>query len=738
MSIQKETFPVTGMTCAACAASIEKVLQAQKGVISAGVSYANATAQVQYDADAVSPARLTQAVRSIGYDMIATDDKAGRDAAHADASRKQYDTLRKKTVAAIAFSIPLIAIGMFAMHMPYANYITWALATPVVFIFGQHFFVNAFRQAHHRTANMDTLVAVSTGAAYVYSVVNTLFPGLLGHAHHGEVYFEASAVVIAFILLGKLLEERAKSNTSSAIKKLVGLQPNTVTRLLGGRQQTIPIAEVHIGDILLARPGEKVAVDGTVQDGTSYVDESMISGEPVPNEKSAGSNVFAGTINQKGSFSYRADKVGAETLLARIIQAVQEAQGSKAPMQKLADKIAAVFVPIVIGIALLSLCVWLIADRQSGVTNGIHAFVTVLVIACPCALGLATPTAIIAGIGKGAEYGILIKDAATLEVAHKISAVVLDKTGTLTEGKPAVAGWLWAAGVDVSLAGGVLRAMEERSEHPLASAITTYLERKDIEALPITMFAGIPGSGVTAFHDKTLYFAGSSQLLGGMNIVMPGALARQAAEWSQQAYTVVWLATQFSAIGVLAIADVVKSGSADAVSSLQKMGIAVHMLTGDNEQTARAVAAATGIQSIKAGVAPAGKAAFVSDLQKQGQTVAMVGDGINDSQALAQADVSIAMGRGTDIAMDIAGITIISSDLRHIPQTIKLAQLTVRLIRQNLFWAFIYNITGIPIAAGILYPVNGFLLHPMVAGAAMALSSVSVVSNSLRLRRKSL
>ncbi len=719
------------MHCASCVVNVEKTLNAQKGVVSATVNLANSSAQVEYEKDSTSLPEIKKAVQSIGYDII-IEKEAGAPDKIEELNRQYYESLRLRTILAIAFSVPLVVIGMFMMHMPYANYIMWALATPVVLIFGRQFFVGAWKQAKHRSANMDTLVALSTGIAYLFSVFNTLTPQYwTSKGMHAGVYFEASAVVVAFILLGKLLEARAKSNTSAAIKKLMGLQPDTVTRINAhtGAEETVSIKHVAVNDILLVKPGEKIAVDGTVTSGDSYVDESMLTGEPVPVEKTGGSNVFAGTINQKGSFLFRAHKVGADTLLASIIKMVQEAQGSKAPVQKLVDKIAAVFVPIVISIAILSLILWVVFGGDNGLTHGLLAMVTVLVIACPCALGLATPTAIMVGIGKGAENGILIKDAESLETAHKVNTI---KTGTITEGHPEVTAVEWAAGTDPAKLGAVLHGLEALSEHPLANAVTKYYKDKGAAPVPVDSFSSITGGGVTALYEKKIFFAGSEKIIASMSIGIPEKLKQTAANYQQQANTVIWFTDHANALAFVAIADKVKATSANAVRQMQEMGIEVHMLTGDSGQVANAVAKQANITHVKSGVSPAEKAAYIAELQGQGKIVAMVGDGINDSQALAQADVSIAMGKGTDIAMDVAKMTLISSNLEQIPKAITLSRKTVHLIRQNLFWAFFYNVIGIPLAAGVLYPVNGFLLNPMIAGAAMALSSVSVVGNSLR------
>jgi P-type Cu2+ transporter len=752
----KKTFPVLNMSCASCAISTQTILENQPGVLNAAVNFPNASVLVEFDPAITNPPALKTAVQSIGYDLMIDESEDAKEELE-DLQHQQFKTLRNKAIGAVLLSIPTVIIGMFFMHIPYANYIMWALTTPVVLIFGRQFFVAAWGQARHRSANMDTLVALSTGVAYIFSIFNTLFPAYWHNKGlHANVYFEAASVVIAFILLGKLLEDRAKGNTASAIRKLMGLQPKTVMVVHeGGHQMEMPIASVIVGTTLLVRPGEKVAVDGVVNAGSSFVDESMISGEPVPVEKVPGAKVFAGTINQKGSFQFVAERVGGDTVLAQIIRMVQEAQGSKAPVQKLVDKIAGIFVPVVIGIALLSMMVWMFTGGENGLTHGLLALVTVLVIACPCALGLATPTAIMVGVGKGAELGILIKDAESLEQARKVNAVVLDKTGTITEGKPQVSDIRWINNDRAEQA--VLAAIERQSEHPLAEAVVKYLSetsglsdssessegpvpanpRKHASALQLDNFESITGFGAMAQSNGHTYYVGNEKLLITHLVSIDDTLKETADKWLKEAKTVVLFANDKQALAVIAIADQVKSSSAAAVKQLLDMGIEVYMLTGDNKTTAAHIADQVGIKNVRAEVLPAFKAAFVKELQQQGRIVAMVGDGINDSNALAQADVSIAMGQGSDIAMDVAKMTIISSDLSKIPQAIKLSRLTVATIKQNLFWAFIYNVIGIPVAAGILYPFNGFLLNPMLAGAAMALSSVSVVSNSLRLKLRS-
>ena len=731
----KQTFPVTGMSCASCASSAESIVVAQPGVVKAAVNFANTSLQVEYIPTVTSPGQLKQAVQAVGYDLVIEDTKEAKEALE-DLHRQKLQSIKQRTFWSILLSLPLMVIGMFFMDMPFANYIMWALATPVILIFGRQFFVNAWKQARHRSANMDTLVALSTGIAYLFSVFNTVYPQFWhNRGLHAHVYFEAAAVVIAFILLGRLLEERAKASTSSAIKKLMGLQPKTVTIVHpGGDMMEIPVEQVNVEDMILVKPGEKIPVDGVVVSGESYVDESMISGEPIPVEKRKEAKVFAGTINQKGSFQFKAEKVGGETLLAHIIKMVQEAQGSKAPVQKLVDKIAGIFVPIVIGIAVFAFVSWVILGGENGLTQGLLALVTVLVIACPCALGLATPTAIMVGVGKGAENGILIKDAESLETAHKVNAIVLDKTGTITQGKPEVVDVKWKSGAGAKELSSLLFTIEQRSEHPLAEAVVNYYKDKSMQRLSLDSFESLTGKGVKVMYEGNTYFLGSPRLLQSEGMVVAPALQQQADQWLAQAYTVIWLADRTDALAAIAIADTVKETSTQAIHKLQELGVDVYMLTGDNERTAKAVAEKVGIKQYKAEVLPQDKADFVKSLQAKGKIVAMVGDGINDSHALAQADVSIAMGKGSDIAMDVAKMTLISSDLSKIPAALQLSRKTVRTIRQNLFWAFIYNLIGIPIAAGLLYPINGFLLNPMIAGAAMALSSVSVVTNSLRLK----
>ena len=705
----KNTYPVLGMSCASCAARVDKTLNGLPGVYQATVNYATAVAQVEYNPEICSDATLQSAVQDAGYDLLVDTGEDAADKAE-EIRLTRYRKIKRRTVAALLLSLPVMVISMFFEDISSLKYVLWILATPVVFGLGREFYINAWRQLKHGTSNMDTLVAVSTGIAYTFSVFNLLFPDFwFSRGIEPHIYFEAASVIIAFILLGRLLEERAKQNTSSAIKKLIGLQPKTVIIIVDSDERTVPITAVQKGDTILVKPGERIAVDGVVVTGESYVDESMLNGEPVPMHKQSGEKVFAGTINQKGTFRFIADKIGSDTMLAQIIRMVQDAQGSKAPVQKLVDRIARFFVPAIISISIIAFVAWIFLAPTNGFTNGLLAMVTVLIIACPCALGLATPTAIMVGIGKGAEKGILIKDAQSLEIAPKIDTIILDKTGTITAGHPIVIESLWENGFEHSRK--ILYSLEKLSEHPLSDAVVNTLQNE--KEISIDKFENVPGKGVKGVVGSQTYYAGSLSLLNDNHITIASHLQELANKWTQEAKTLVWFADSTQAIAAIALTDEIKQTSAQAISQLQ-----------------------VGINHYKAGVLPNEKAQFIKELQANGKKVGMVGDGINDSAALAQANLSIAMGQGSDIAVDTAMATILSSDLLKIPETIRLSQLTIKTIYQNLFWAFIYNLIGIPIAAGIFYSVNGFLLNPMWASAAMAFSSVSVVLNSLRLKRK--
>lgn len=731
----KQTFPVKGMSCAMCAMHVEKALKSCKGVQEAVVNLAANEATVEYDAGKTSARKMRKAVQDAGYDLLTEDEE--KDPDHLRGLReKEYSDLRLSAISALALAVPVAVLGMGFMSWPASKWIELALTTVAVFWFGRRFFVSALRQLLHGQAGMDTLVALSTGTAYLFSLFNTLFPSVwTSRGLEAHVYYEAAAVVVAFILLGRLLEARAKYNTASSIRRLMGLQPTSAMAVApDGTLIEKPISEISVGDTLVVRPGESIPVDGIVVEGSSYVDESLLTGEPVAVLKEVGTRAYAGTMNQKGSFRFTASGVGSSTMLAKIIRMVQEAQSSKAPVQKTVDRIAGVFVPVVMGVAVLSFILWLsFAPREIALTHAILSFVTVLVIACPCALGLATPTAITVGIGRGSDNGILIKDAESLELARKIDTVVLDKTGTLTEGHPKVTDF--AATADEARASVVENAaacLERLSEHPLAAAVAGF--NKCATSSDVTDFESETGQGVRGVVEGREFFVGSQSFMSARGIDIPNSLSEKAALWRGQAKTPVFAADRDGAAVAFGIADSIKPSSVEAVEELEKMGISVHMLTGDNESAARSIAFQAGIDSYASGMMPDGKADYVKKLQGIGKTVAMVGDGINDSAALAQGDVSIAMGGGSGVAMDVAKMTIISSDLRKIPQAIHLSKLTVSTIRQNLFWAFFYNVIAIPIAAGALYPVNGFMLNPMIAGACMALSSVCVVTNSLRLK----
>jgi P-type Cu2+ transporter len=733
-STEKKNLPVTGMHCASCALRVEKQLQAHEGVRSAVVNFAASSVLVEYDPSVAGVEEFKETLNEIGFDIIAGENK---NIEADEAAMKETAELRHNTIWAAILAFPVVIIGMFLMNLPYRNWIMLVLSTPVVFWFGRGFFISAAKQIRHGSVNMDTLVALSTGIAYLFSLINTLFPSLFGEGNnHNMVYYEASAVIIVFILLGRLLEGRAKAGTAVAIRKLMGLKPATVTLIdENGVEKTVQTASVVVGDLLRVKPGERIPVDGTVTDGNSFVDESSITGEPVAVEKTPGSQVFAGTINQKGSFIIKAGKVGDETLLARIISMVQEAQGSKPPVQKLVDRIASVFVPAVMGLALTTFAVWMIIGGPDSLEHAFLALVSVLIIACPCALGLATPTAVMVGIGKGAEQGILIKDASGLEQIHKTDAVVLDKTGTITEGELHVTGWHWRED-NSNRNKEILLGIELLSEHPFAGAVVKSLQKENIAGVKVEQFESITGKGVSAMFNGKKYFAGNMSLLNDEGIVPDEDDKKNIAVLHGENDSALWFAGDGKILSIIVVTDRIKDDSAIAIKRLRGEGIEVHMLTGDNEQAASAIARQAGVDYYRASQLPDDKAQYVRELQKNGKRVAMIGDGINDSEAMAFADVSIAMGKGSDIAMDVADMTIVSSSLQAIPSAISLSRATLKTIKQNLFWAFFYNVIAIPLAAGLLFPLFGVMLNPMIAGAAMAMSSVSVVSNSLRLKYK--
>ncbi len=747
------TLTIKGMSCAACANSIETTIRQVPGVSSVQVNFAAEQASVEYDERSTTLKKIQSAVAKAGYEASEREDlsigmSTGKGEAQAQAEREeQQRALLYKAAVSGAIGAVLV-LGMLPLMLgvdipgwPMFLHSPWLqlmLATPVLFWAGQSFYVGAWKAFIHRAANMNTLVALGTGAAYLYSLFVTLFPSfLVSQGLAADVYYEAAVVIIALLLLGRYLENRARGQTSDAIRQLVGLQTNTARVVRGGKAVDLPLEEVVVGDIVVVRPGEKIPVDGEVIEGISTVDESMVTGEPIPVKKAQGEAVIGATINKTGSFKLRASRVGKDTVLAQIVQLVQDAQISKAPIQQLADRVTGWFVPGVIAIAIVTFVLWFVLVGNA--TLALLTAVGVLIIACPCALGLATPTSIMVGMGKGAENGILIKDAESLERSHQLQTVVVDKTGTLTAGRPTVTDYLTVRGTANSNEIRLLQmaaAVEQNSEHPLAEAIVNYAASQGVGKHRLTSvqaFEAVAGSGVQGIFGDHLVQIGTARWMQDLGIETASLQAqRQALERAAKATALI--AIDGKAEGLMGISDALKQTSAEAVSALQKMGLEVVMLTGDNQQTAEAIAQEVGIRRVLAEVRPDQKAAKIKQLQAEGKVVAMVGDGINDAPALAQADVGIAIGTGTDVAIAASDITLISGDLQGIVTAIQLSRATIINIRQNLFFAFIYNIAGIPIAAGILYPIFGWLLNPMAAGAAMAFSSVSVVTNALRLR----
>jgi Cu2+-exporting ATPase len=721
-NLKKEVFAVTGMMCAVCAGSVESIISSMPGVTGASVNYAGANVFVTYDPNAVSAADFIKAVESIGYGLIIEDDNLSERLNEIE--NKHFIELKRKLSVAAIFTLPVFILSMFhSIHFGNKNWILMGLSLPVILFSGSEFYVNAGKQARHRMVNMDTLVALSTGIAFIFSVLNTVFPVIfLSAGLQPHVYFESATVIIAFILAGKFLEERSKSKASSVIRSLMGLQPKNLTVTRNGTEMEMPLSLVAPGDQVMVRPGDRIPVDGTVGSGDSYIDESMISGEPLPVFKTKGSKVFTGTLNKNGNLIITASKTGKNTLLAGIIAMVQEAQSAKPPIQKLADRIASVFVPVVLAISAITFFIWWIFGPQPSVTFAFLTTISVLIIACPCALGLATPTALMAGIGRGASLGILIRNASTLETACTINAVIFDKTGTLTTGKPVVTKSHWYN--EDQMLKQILYSVEKRSGHPLAFAIASLFE--NMQMLALNNFEDIPGKGVKASYHNYACMVGNKALMLENGISLPEGFSTGNS---------VFFACNTEIVAGFSIDDEMRDTASEAVRKLKTEGIEVFMLTGDKESAAAEMAKTAGITNYVAGVLPADKNRFVKDLRLKGYKVAMVGDGINDSAAMAEADLGIAMATGSDIAIDSAGIILMNGDLRAVAQSIRLSKFTVRNIRQNFFWAFFYNIIAIPIAAGALYPFTGFLLSPMIAGAAMAMSSVTVVLNSLRLKR---
>ena len=735
-TITKKAFPVLNMHCAGCANNVEKTVRKLPGIVDASVNLATNTLSVSYEADKLAPGEIRAAVLSGGYDLIIEEENL-KEERREEAQHQHYRKLKMQVVGAWVFAVPMLLLSMVFMHVPYSSEIQLLLTLAVMILFGGSFYTGAWKQAKLGRSNMDTLVALSTSIAFLFSAFNTFFPEFwYSRGLEPHVYYEASVVIIAFVLTGKLMEERAKGNTTAAIKKLMGLQPKVARVLRNGIEEEILIDQLQVDDLVVVRPGEQIPVDGVLAEGDSFVDESMISGEPIPVDKKKGDKVLAGTINQRGSFIIKASQVGSETVLARIIRMVQEAQGSKAPVQRIVDRVTGIFVPVVLGIAVLTFVLWMGIGGTEYFSYAMLSAVSVLVIACPCALGLATPTALMVGIGKAASQHILIKDAVALEQMRKVNVVVLDKTGTLTEGHPTVSGWLWAQTQEECFKN-VLLAAELKSEHPLAGAIVASLKDEEkVVPAPLESFESIIGKGIKVVFEGDLFWVGSHKLLKDFDAVVTDVMADMLVQYESEGNGIIYFGRRNQLLAIIAVTDPVKSTSAEAVKELRRQGIDICMLTGDGQRTALAVAGKLGIDRFVADALPDDKEDFIRELQLQGKTVAMVGDGINDSQALALADVSIAMGKGTDIAMDVAMVTLMTSDLLLLPKAFDLSKQTVKLIHQNLFWAFIYNLIGIPIAAGILFPLNGLLLNPMLASAAMAFSSVSVVLNSLSLGRR--
>jgi len=746
VATKKSIFPVGGMTCASCVARVEEALSSVPGVISANVNLASEKATVEHTGE-TSVADLRRAVKDAGYELGAEAETL-EDVT--TAARREIRKVRNRFIFAAVLGLSVFVLTLLAPAFTGKLYLLWALATPVQFWAGWRFYRGAWGALRHKTTDMNTLIAVGTSAAYFYSVVAVLFPDLfIARGLEPHVYFDTAAIIIALILLGRFLETRARGQTSEAIKKLIGLNPKTALVIRDGEEREISVEDVQVGDLILVRPGERVPVDGIIRKGYSSIDESMITGESIPLEKKAGDEVIGASINKTGSFKFEATRVGKNTTLAQIIRLVEEAQGSKAPIQRLADVIASYFVPIVIGIAIITFVIWYFAGPSPALTYAILNFVAVLIIACPCALGLATPTAIMVGTGKGAENGVLIRSAETLERSHKIKSVLLDKTGTLTQGEPKVTDIIALPSSSQEEILRLAASAEHGSEHPLGEAIVKAALEKKLEISPASNFNAIPGHGIEASVEGKKLLLGNLRLMSEKSLSLNG-LGEEAEQLWVKGKTVMFLGIDNHIVGIIALADTLKPNARAAVAGLHNMGIEVMMLTGDNQRTAEAIAQQVGIDRVLAEVLPEHKAQEVKKLQREGKVVAMVGDGINDAPALAQADVGIAIGTGTDVAMETADITLISGDLTGIVTAISLSKRTMRTIKQNLFWAFAYNTALIPVAAGVLYLAFGqtgvpsglhFILgnygflNPILAAAAMAASSLTVVSNSLRLRR---
>ncbi len=744
VEVERFSFPVEGMSCASCVAKVQKALEEADGVISATVNFATERATVEYLAAKMSNRQLTKIVNGLGY--VVPEIEAGEDPVEREKHNQQLvlHNLKIKFITGLSLIIPIIllvqwgdlGLDKFVTISTKTNFILQLLLQiPIQFWVGRQFYEGAWKALKHRTSDMNTLIAVGTSAAFFYSVLVTFFPFLfVAEGLVAEVYFDTAGVIIVLILLGRLLEMRAKGQTSEAIKKLIGLQAKTARLIKDGEEQDVPIEDVVIGDLVVVRPGEKIPVDGQIQEGASTVDESMVTGESIPVEKHPGDEVIGVTINKTGTFTFRATKVGKETMLAQIIAMVQDAQGSKPPIARMADIIAGYFVPAVIFIALSTFVVWFLVGPDPALTYALLNFVAVMIIACPCALGLATPTSIMVGTGKGAEYGVLIRSGAALETTHKLTTVVLDKTGTITKGEPSVTDIVTCNGFSADRILAIAASAEKGSEHPLGEAIVKEALNKEIELLTLEKFNAIPGHGIEAEIDGQEVLLGNQKLLEDKNIIFSN-LADRAATLALQGKTPMFIGIDGEVKGIIAVADTIKKSSPAAIQALHNLGLEVVMLTGDNKRTAMAIGKSVGVDTVVAEVLPDQKAKEVAKLQEIGKVVGMVGDGINDAPALVQADVGFAIGTGTDIAMESADITLISGELDGVVTAIALSKATIKNIKQNLFWAFAYNTILIPVAAGVLFPFFGILLNPMYAAAAMGLSSVTVVTNALRLGR---